>query len=209
LRRAGKIACLAAIALAARAEIIDRIAVSVGNSIITTSDLDIEIRVTAALNGVQPDFSSANRRATADRLVEQKLIRRELDLTKYMLPDASVAQPRFDEFRKAHPDALAAYGITEQQIRDALLWQLTLLRFIEVRFRPGIQVSDQDIAEYFDKVVKPAAQTAHPGEPVSLEDYRSQIEETLTGQRTDQEVDTWLKDGRKRTDIVFHAEVFQ
>ena len=209
MRRAGKIASLAAIALAARAEIIDRIAVSVGNSIITTSDLDTEIRVTAALNGVQPDFSPANKRATANRLVEQKLIRRELELSKYMLPDLSAAQPLFEEFRKAHSEALATYSVTEQQIQDALLWQLTLLRFIEVRFRPGVQVSDQDIAEYFDKVVKPAAEAAHPDEPVSLEDYRNQIEETLTGQRTDKEVDTWLKDARKRTEIVFHEEVLQ
>ena len=209
MRGAGKIARIVLVALAARAEIIDRIAVSVGNGIITMSDLDTEIRVTAALNGVQPDFSPTNKRATANRLVEQKLIRRELELSKYMLPDPSAAQPLFEDFLKAHPDAPAAYSVTEQQIQDALLWQLTLLRFIEVRFRPGVQVSDRDIAEYFDKVVKPAAQAGHPDEPVSLEDYRKQIEETLTGQRTDKEVDTWLKDARKRTDIVFHEEVLQ
>jgi hypothetical protein len=141
--------------------------------------------------------------------VEQKLIRRELELSKYMPPDDLAAEPLFAEFRKAHPQPIAAYGVTDQQIRDALLWQLTLLRFIEVRFRPGVQVSDQDIAEYFDKVVKPAAQAAHPDRPVSLENYRNQIEERLTGQRTDQEVDTWIKDARKRTEIVFHEEVFE
>jgi len=210
LRSGQKIAFLsAAIIVVARAEIIDRLAVSVGSSVINTSDLDTEIRVTAALNGVEPDFSSTNRRATANRLVEQKLIRRELELSKYMLPDASAAEPLFEQFRKAHPEPLATYGVTEQQVRDALLWQLTLLRFIEVRFRPGVQVSDQDISEYFDKVVKPAAQAAHPDRPVSLEDYRNQIDETLTGQRTDQEVDNWLKDARKRTEIMFHEEVFE
>jgi hypothetical protein len=210
LRSGQKIAFLsAAIIVMARAEIIDRVAVSVGSSVITTSDLDTEIRVTAALNGVEPDFSSTNRRATANRLVEQKLIRRELELSKYMLPDASAAEPLFEQFRKTHAEPLATYGVTEQQVRNALLWQLTLLRFIEVRFRPGVQVSDQDISEYFDKVVKPAAQAAHPDRPVSLEDYRDQIEEMLTGQRTDQEVDNWLKDARKRTEIMFHEEVFE
>jgi len=54
------------------AEIIDRIAVSVGNQAVTTSDIDREIRVTALLNRSQPDFSPAARRATADRMVEQR-----------------------------------------------------------------------------------------------------------------------------------------
>ena len=69
-----------------RAEIIDRIAVSVGNQAITISDLDREIRVTAFLNRTPPDFSPAARRATADRMVEQRLILRELENSRYPSP---------------------------------------------------------------------------------------------------------------------------
>ncbi len=200
----------------AHADIIDRIAVSVGSSVITTSDLDREIRVTAFLNGIQPDFSPAARRATADRMIEQKLVRRELELSKYPVPEVSAADPQLEEFKKAHykddeefRKDLAEYGLTEQDVKDELLWQLTLLRFIEVRFRPGVQVSDQEIQDYFEKAVKPVAQLAHPGQPVSLDDYRAQIEETLTGKRADEEVDNWLKSARRRTDIVYHEEAFQ
>ena len=110
-----------------------------------------------------------------------------------------------DDFRRA----LTEYGITEQDVKDELLWQLTLLRFIEVRFRPGVQATDQDIRDYFEKVVKPTAEAAHPGEPVTLDDYRDKIEETLTGQRADRELDNWLKETRKRTETVFHEELFQ
>src|SRR5438477_7552515 len=67
-----------ALAIAASATIIDRVSVSVGNRVITASELDRQIRVTAFQNGVKPDFSPAARRATADRMVEQKLIQREL-----------------------------------------------------------------------------------------------------------------------------------
>jgi hypothetical protein len=41
--------------------------------------------------------------------------------------------------------ALEKYGVREDDVRAHLLWQLTLLRFIDVRFRPGIQITDQDI----------------------------------------------------------------
>jgi len=218
LRRGFQAVLLAAATLAAvaHAEIIDRIAVSVGNSVITASALDREVRVIALLNSMPPDFTPASKRATAERLIEQKLIRREIELSRYPTPDAATVEPVLEESRKTRfksdddfRRALAEYGITEQDVKDHLLWQLTLLRFIEVRFRPGIQATDQDIRDYFEKVVKPAAQAAHPGEPVTLDDYRDKIEEVLTGQRADRELDNWLKETRKRTEIVFHEELFQ
>jgi len=200
----------------ADSEIIDRIAISVGTSVITTSDVDQEIRMTAFLNGLKPDFSTAAKHEAADRLVEQTLVRRELELSRYPVPDASAAIPRLEEFQKsrypteaAFQSALAEYGLTEQALRDEFYWQLTLLRFIEVRFRPAVQVSDRDIQEYFDKKVKPVAEAAHPGDPVILEDYRAQIEDTLTGQRADVELDNWLKETRGRTAITMHEDALQ
>lgn len=201
---------------AARAEIIDRIAASVGNLVITASDLDRQIRVAAFLDRTRPDFSPAARRAMAERMVDQKLILRELDNSRYPPPAASEVDPIFDKFKtdnfpsdEDYRRALAAGGVTEQDVKDALLWQRRLLRFIDVRFRPGVQVSAQDVQDYFTKVVEPAARAAHPGQPVSLDDYRGQIEEKLTGDRVDQQMNAWLENARKRTEVVFHAEAFQ
>ena len=61
LRERWVLAALAVVVLAitARGEIIDRIAVSVGNRVIAESDLNREIRVAAFLDGVKPDFSPA------------------------------------------------------------------------------------------------------------------------------------------------------
>lgn len=198
------------------ADIVDRIAVSVGNSVITTGDIDREIRVAAFLNGTKPDFSPAQRRATADRLVEQKLVRRELEISNYPGPPATAAKTELQQFRKSHyrdesefERALEEDGITIREVQDELLWQITLLRFIDVRFRPAVQVTDQDIQEYFERVVKPAADAGHPGQPVSLDNYRDRIRETLTGQRADLQLDNWLKETRQRTDIVYHQEAFQ
>jgi len=195
------------------ADIIDRIAVSVGNRVITTSDLDREIRVTAFLNGSKPDLSPANKRATAQRMVEQTLIRRELEVSRYPVPTAAEVEPVLETFRRQNfksdaefRKALADAGITEQDVKDELLWQRALLLFIDVRFRPGVQISEQEIQNYFNNVV---ALTAQPGQRLSLEDYRASIVEKLAGQRVDQELDTWLKEARRRTEIVFHEEAFQ
>lgn len=215
MRYALTVALIAA-AAAAHGDIIDRIAVSVGAHVITQSDLFREIRVAAFLNGAQPDFSPAGKRSTADRMVEQRLIRNELENSRYPVPSPEEVIPELQAFQKkfypepgAYDRALTAYGITDQDVRDELLWQRSLLLFIEVRFRPGVQVSDQDIQSYFENTVAPAARLAHPGQAISLEDYRDQIERTLTGQRVDQQMDRWLEQARARTEIVFHPEVFQ
>lgn len=203
-------------AFPAAADIIDRIAVSVGNRVITATDIEREIRVVSFLDGTQPDLSPASRRATAEKMVEQKLIQHELDTSRYPRPEPSEIEPILAAFKAAHyasdedyRRALASYGITDQDVRDELLWQRTLLRFIGIRFRPGVQVSDQEIQQYFDQQVAPAAKAANPGKPVSLDDYRAQIEEKLTGDRVDQEMNRWLNLARQRNEIVFHDEVFQ
>jgi len=168
---------VAVLAVAAPAEIIDRIAVSVGNRVIAESDLNRELRVAAFLDGVKPDFSPAGKRATAGRMVEQVLIRRELETSRYPVPSAAEVAPVLEAFKKerfpnggAYQRALADYDIGDQDVKDLLLWQRTLLLFIEVRFQSGVQVTGADIQEYFDKVVRPAAEAAHPGQPIALED---------------------------------------
>jgi peptidyl-prolyl cis-trans isomerase SurA len=205
-----------AVTVAARGEIIDRIAASVGNRVITASDLDREIRVAAFQDGVKPDFSPERKRATVEAMIEQKLIQIELANSRYPMPDAAELAPAIEEFKKTHfkddqeyRAALDKYGITEDDFKELLLWQRTLLLFIQVRFETGVQVGAQDVEDYFTKTVKPAAEAAHPGQPVLLEDYRDQIARTLTGQRADQQMDIWLREVRKRTNIAVHEEVLR
>jgi hypothetical protein len=210
------LALAALLPLCLRADIIDRIAVSVGNRVITTSDLDREIRVTAFLNGVKPDFTPANKRATAERMVDQRLIRNELETSRYPVPAAAEVIPEFEQFKKKYfrdeeeyRRTLAGDGITEDDIKAELLWQRTLLLLIDVRFRPGAQVTEQEVRDYFDRTVAPAARAAHPGQAPSMEEYRGEIEQKLIGEKVDQETDLWLQQARKRTEIVFHPEAFQ
>jgi hypothetical protein len=201
--------------LPASAEIIDRIAVSVGNQAITTSDIDREIRVTTLLNHTPLDFSPTARRATADRMVEQRLILRELENSRYPEPADSEIEPELQQFKKEFANdeeyrrALADRGLTEQDVKRELLWQRRLLLFIDVRFKPGIQVSPQDIQDYFTKVVEPAARLAHPDEPPTLDDYRDKIEEKLIGDQVDKQMNVWLDNARTRDQVTFHPEAFQ
>src|ERR1043166_1281731 len=63
--------------------IVDRIAITVGNKGITESAIVLRIRLTAFENDESPDFSLASRKATADRLVDQRIVEREMDVGHY------------------------------------------------------------------------------------------------------------------------------
>jgi hypothetical protein len=217
LRYLASIPCLLLLAASgATAEIIDRIAVSVGNRVITASELDLAIRVSAFLSGVKPDFDPAARRAMAERMVEQKLMRRDMENSRYPMAPASEADALLADVRKrlfsgdaSYRQALVEARITEQDLKDALLWQRTLLIFVDIRFSPGIQVGEQEVQDYFNKVIAPAARAANPGRAINLEDYRADIEKTLAGQLVDRETAQWLAEARRRTEITYHAEAFQ
>jgi hypothetical protein len=201
---------------AGRSEIIDRVAVTVGNQVITESQMVRELRLAAFLNGDSLDVSSSARRKAADRLIEQMFIRNEIDVGAYAPPSATEVEPlllqvrtqRFHTPQEYHA-ALEKYRITEEDLKTYLLWQLTLLRFIDIRFRAGIQISEQDIRQYFNKELPQLEKKAGPGAKISLETLRDKIQQSLIDERIDRQIDDWLNQLRKRTRIDYYPEAFQ
>jgi peptidyl-prolyl cis-trans isomerase SurA len=193
------------------AEIIDRAAISVGNQVITDGQVDLEVRVTAFLNHEQLDLSVARRKNAANRLIEQTLIKRDMEFSHYPLPviadaDASLADVKTSYASDAqYQEALHRYRMTEEDLKEHLLWELTVLRFIDYRFRPGIQIADSEVQAYYRQ------QLAHWQEqgtkPVpELSDVRGQITEILTQQRIDESLDRWLAEARLQIAIHYLDE---
>src|SRR5579884_2191521 len=127
------------VVLSLHADIIDRIAVSIGNQVITTDQIDDEIRIAAFLAHEQPKLTAEERKQAAERLIEQTLIKREMDLTHYPVPDVAEADPLVNKIEAEYPDretflnALAHYNINLDKLRRDLWWQLTLLKFTDER----------------------------------------------------------------------------
>ena len=190
------------------AEIIDRIVITVGNQVITQSQVDEEIRVTAFLNRDKLDLSADAKKEAASRLIEQALIKREMDLSRYPLPELSDASESLKTLKAMYPseaqfqDALESYGITSDDLTHRLWWQLTLLRFIDYRFRPGIQIPTSDVQAYYRQQVSQWEQKGTKPIP-TLEESRDQIEEILTQKRIDKALDQWIKDTRSQVTITY------
>jgi hypothetical protein len=191
--------------------IIDRIAVIVGNAIIKDSDISRDVRVTNFLNGQPLDLNNSSRKQAADRLINQALIRREIRIGDYpiaTLQQADIELNRLESQRfktqSGFQQGLRRYGITELDLRTEFRWQLTVLQFIDARFRPAVLVSDQEIESYY-KEHSAALSRQHPGR-ASLDDLREDIRNIITGQKVNKLFFAWLDGQRKQTKIQFLEE---
>jgi hypothetical protein len=191
------------------AEIIDRVAVSVDNAVISESEILRQIRLTALFNDEPVVTTPEKKRETAQRLIEQMLIRREIATTRYLSEDPEAHKPAYQALLEsiggeaAYKARLDKYNVSDAEVRDALGWQATLLSFVQVRFRPGVQVQDSDIREYYDFEV------ATKPDPPPFEEVREEIDTMLTEQRVNAALDRWLGQARTQTQIRYRTEVFE
>lgn len=194
--------------------VLDRIAVAVGRAAVKVSDIDMELRVAAFLNRQPLDFKSQTRRTAAERLVDQQLIRDEMANSGYAVvataeADAVMAGMRRDRFRNSGAQfeaELKRYGINAAQLRQKLHWQLTVLRFIDQRFRPGVQITDEDVQKFYDEH-QAQLKRDYPRDN-SLKTLEPKIRQALEGGQINQGFDDWLKQARQRTRIQYHEEAF-
>lgn len=192
------------------AEILDRIAVTVDDRLITLSDVLQEIRIAALLDASPLAFTPERKRQAAERLVDALLLTRDMEFTRFPSPspedvDAFIQQIRHS--RKLDSAAwqtqLAHYGVSELTLREHLTRRLALLRYIEFRFRPEAQVSEAEIRQHaLNRLLL-------PGAAASYDEARRAAEAALAAQRVDQLVDAWLKDARRRARIRYREGALQ
>ena len=189
---------------AARSEIIDRIAASVGKQVLTESQVTEEIRVTALLDVKPADWSAENRTRTLSRLVDQMLIRREIEATRFQEAPLEEGLKLLEQLKTAmkdFPAALAANHLTEPVVARHLQYQVTFLRFVDYRFKPSIEVTEADLKDFY---ASQAEEWKKQGKAVPpLDEVRDDLELLLTSKYVDQALDRWLGDQRTQTSIIF------
>ena len=188
--------------------IIDRIAVIVDSSIVKDSDIERDLRVTDFLDGTPLDLGKESRKKAAQRLVDQIFIRREIRIGDYPAATPEEVTRQLDALKQqqfktnaAYQDALRRYGLSEADLRTEFQWQLTVLRFIDARFKPAVLITDQQIQQYYEEH-RAALAREHHGK-VSLEDLQDDIRDTLTGEKVNQLFFSWLDEQRHGAKIQF------
>jgi peptidyl-prolyl cis-trans isomerase SurA len=197
------------------AVVLDRMAVVVGNRVIKSSDIDRELRLTEFLNRDEPNLGGDAQHKAAERLIDQAIIKGEIENGAYVPPapsdaDVLLKQLRQDQFQGSDERlqaALSHYGIGEDQLRSHLLWQVTVLRFIDQRFRPGVLVTDEETRSYYDQHLEGLKRAYLQNN--TFEVLAPKIRTSLEGERVNQDFVEWLEQERKRTHIEYRQGAFQ
>jgi hypothetical protein len=195
--------------------VLDRMVVVVGKHVIKTSDIDLDLRVTAFLNRQPISVDGQAKRQSAERLIDQEIIRQEIVTGNYRRPPDSdgtalmnnLRRDRFGGSDASMRAALQRYGITEDQLLAQLLWQLTVLRFIDQRFRPAVIVSDEEVRAYYDQHLA-ELRRLYP-QAKSFEEVDPKIRSLLEGQRINENFTQWLEESRRRDRIEYRQDAFQ
>jgi hypothetical protein len=181
--------CLALL-LTAGAAVIDRVAVVVGTTVITETEVLQEARLEAFLNQSKLDLGPEQRKAAAERLVDQQLVRNEMSVGSYPKPAEAEVEDMLRRLRQEqfggeaqYREALTKYGVTEDQVKNYLMWQLAAIRFTDLRF--GATDSKQQSAN------------------------RAKSDSAVPANDVDQQLDAWLKEARTTVKVKFRPEAFQ
>jgi hypothetical protein len=184
---------LAILAIPLSAAVVDRVAVVVGTTVITETEVLQEARIAALINQSPLDLGPDARRAAAERLVDQQLIRNEMRIGAYPQPTGAeidgmvrnLKQERFAGSDSRYRAALDRYGVKEDELRRHLAWQLAAIRFTDMRFSPAVAGNPDNDAGSANR----AANTPVPD--------------------VDRQLDAWLKQTRAATRVKFQPGAFQ
>jgi hypothetical protein len=210
-----------AISFAAFGQVIDRIAVVVGNTVITETEVDQEARLEAFLNGTPLKLDAGAKKTAADRLVDQQLIRNEMKIGAYPEPTAAevddmlknLLQEKFGGAEGALRASLQKYGLTEEQLRQHLSWQLAAIRFTDLRFSPaiaGIPAATATAAPPTNGNSGPDKSTQRGLQRRPAPDEQADRSDAqVPAGNVDEQLDAWLKQTRAGTKIQFKQGAFQ
>ncbi len=196
-------------ALLSGAVILDRIAVIAGTHVIKTSDIERDIRLTDFLNRAPLDLKANAKREAAERLITQQIIRDEIVSGGYRRPpeaeavdlEAQLRRDRFGGSEQRLVEGLQHYGLTRAELRAQLLWQITVLQFIDERFRGGVVVTVDEVRDYYDGHYAELRQK-YPKDD-SFETLEPKIQTMLEGERINQSFNEWLDQARKNEAVEY------
>jgi hypothetical protein len=185
---------------------IDGIAARIEGDII----MDSEVHELAAFQELV-DGNSKSRDELIRELADQWIVRQEAAAITYSQPSKEDVDNAYQQLVKQFPSAeefkrrCAALGLGEAAVRRMLEQQLYLSRYLDHRFRPAVQVTQEQIEAYYQNEF--AAQLKARNETVPpLDDVEDTIREVLIQRAITEAAEKWLDDTRQSLKIAIVSQ---
>jgi hypothetical protein len=189
---------------------LDRLLAEVNGRVITLSDLELARDLNAVLvfgRGGPP----SGMRAELERLIDQELLRRELERFGVGEEESGYVQARLDELRRGYaeigglPALLRRLGLQETELVAYLRLQAKLLRFIDLRFKPFVSVGDDEVASYYEQSFARRLRDAGLPVPPPAE-AAEKIRSILIEEKVNAALDEWLRNARSASRIEYFLD---
>lgn len=191
-------------------QVIDRIVATVNGHIILQSDWDEGLSYEALLNGrALNQFTDDDRRAVLDRLIDQELLGEQMKSAAFEHASESEAAARVAEARKHYPEAatdegwklvLSRFGLLEKDLVAHVQQQIDLMRLVDARLRPAVQIDSKTIEAYYrEKFVPQSKPSIAPDAPPA--EVAAKIRELLTEERVNELMVSWLQSLRSESKV--------
>lgn len=194
----------------ASAEVIDRIVATVNGRVILQSDWDEALCYEALLtNRTLDQFSEDDRRAVLDRLIDQELLREQMKSADFRHATDAEVTARVADARKQYALAasdeawqalLAGYHLTEKDLLAHVQQQIDVMRLVDARLRPAVQIDSKSIEAYYRDQFVPKLKQAGASE-VPLAEVSSKIRELLTQEKVSELLISWLQTLRSESQV--------
>ena len=191
------------------ADLIDRIVATVNGHVILQSDWDDAVRFEAFADG-RPlaQLTDQDRGRALEGLIDQELLREQAQGTDSPQPPADEVKKRVEEIRvqqgatspQSWQAALARYGFNEKMLESRVAHNLSVLRQVEARLRPNVQIDAQTIESYYHDKFLPQLRGAG-AQDVPLAKVAAKIREILTQEKVNQLFSAWLQSLRAESKI--------
>ncbi len=199
---------LALVLSAVAGQIVDRVVASVNGHVVLQSDWEQEMAFEAFSNARDPDsFTSAERNAALDRLIDRELLREQVRPSQ-PAPAEQVAA-RVAEVRKLYPDCatdqgwhaqLQRYGLTQSSLEKRLGDEIQLMKLVEDRLRPSIQIDQREVETYYNDQLLPEMKRAG-SRATPLTEVSGRIKNLLAEKKMNELLSGWLASLRSGSHI--------
>ena len=189
-------------------EVVDRVVTTINGHVVLQSDWEQEIALEALSNGRDPDsFTSDERKAALNRLIDQELLREQVRPTQP--PPADQVAARVAEVRKLQLDCptdeswhakLQRYGLTQSALEKHFADQIQLMKSVEDRLRPSIQIDPRAVESYYHDQLLPEMKKAG-NRTTPLSDVFGRIKDLLAEKKMNELMTGWLASLRSASHI--------
>lgn len=194
---------------------IDRIVAIVNGHAIFQSDWEDAISYEAFIDGRPINkLTAEDRKATLDRLIDQELLREQLHANAASQPERQQVEQRVQEIRKLYPGCeteqgwqatLQRHGLNQQELESRIAQQFELMRLVDARLRPGVQIDSRSIEIYYQETLVPELRK-NGAKQLPLAEVAPKVREVLIQQKINDLLVSWLRNLRAESQIRNRSE---